>query len=262
MSTYTFSLYDGPIRNVKPKREITLYDAIALIKSDVYKSDIERLRQADNPSSRKTLKNILPYFTFSGTFTKRINDGLKKHSGLLVLDFDDMDAVVLADFKSKVVVIEWVCAAWISPSGNGLKVLVKINPKYHYESFVELEDFFEGNFSLLVDKSGKDVARACFVSCDPDVYYNPHATVYEAQPIEEPFELVQEKSVRLVKEEKQITDQFKINKDLRRVEHVVEQILTQGIDLTNGYEDWQMIAFSLASLGEGARSWFHTVSNF
>lgn len=253
MSTYTFSLYDGPIRNVKPKKEITLADAMQLIKSDTFKSDIEKLRTTENKDLRKTLKNILPYFTFSGTFTKRITDGLKKHSGLLVLDFDDMDGALLYEFKSQVSTIEWVCAAWISPSGNGLKVLVKINPKYHYESFVELEEFFEGNFSLDVDKSGKDVARACFVSWDPELYYNPNSIVYEAVPIAEPLEMVQEKSVRLVKKEKQITNQFKMNKDLRRVEHVVEQIERDQIDITdNEYDNRLIVGFALATLGEEA----------
>ena len=252
-STYKFSFYKGPIKNVKPFRDMGVKEAMDLIASDEYKAKIEALRSATNKTTKKVLKNDLPYCTFSGTFTKRLNDSIKAHSGLMVLDFDDLDDERLVELKTSFQQIEWVCACWVSPSGSGLKVLVKINPLRHLESFLELEEFFLGNFSQDIDKSGKDLARACFISWDPDLYYNPNSTVYEAQDIPEPFELEQEKSVRLIHKEEQIVNQFKVNKDLRRAEYVVHQIEQNQIDITdNDYDNRLAVGFALATLGEEA----------
>lgn len=263
MSSYRFNIYKGPIRNTKPEKVMTLYDAMELIKSDRYKEDILRLRAADNPSTRKTLKNCLPYFTFSGVFTKRSNDALKEHSGLMVLDFDDMEADRLAEFKSQVCTIEWVCAAWISPSGNGLKVLVKILHDFHAETFAALSDFFVANFSLDVDASGKDVSRACFASWDPDLYYNPNSEVFyppNPQRGDNPPDVKKiasqarnnGKGAR-ADGEIDFETQRKIAKDLARVEYVVEQIEREEVDITdNDYDNRLMVGFALATLGEKA----------
>src|SRR5690606_11201375 len=62
---------------------------------------------------------------------------------------------------------------------------------------------------------------------------------------------------RLVKEEKKITNQFKMNKDLRRVEHVVDQIERDQIDITdNDYDNRLAVGFSLATLGEEAYDYY------
>lgn len=252
-STYKFSFYKGPIKNVKPFRDMGVKEAMDLIASDEYKAKIEALRSATNKTTKKVLKNDLPYCTFSGTFTKRLNDSIKAHSGLMVLDFDELEDDRLDELKISFQQIEWVCACWVSPSGSGLKVLVKINPLRHLESFLELEEFFLGNFSQDIDKSGKDLARACFISWDADLYYNPNSIIYEAQDIPEPFELEQEKSVRLIHKEEQIVNQFKVNKDLRRAEYVVHQIEQNQIDITdNDYDNRLAVGFALATLGEEA----------
>jgi len=254
MSKYNFSYYNGPIRNVKPHKIMGLHEAIELIRSDKHKSEIEKLRATENPSTRKTLKNFLPYFTFSGVFTSRLTENLKKHSGLIVLDFDGLDLERISQLFSDFITIEFVCACWISPSGNGLKVLVKIDPDQHTQSFFELDDFFAGNFNLEIDQSGKDVARACFVSWDPNIFYNPESIVFKVQkPNKNDSKL--ERSNRAVK----VSDfppaevQFKINKDLQRVEYVVEQIERERVDITDDdYDNRLTVGFALATLGEEA----------
>jgi len=269
-NTYTFSFYPGPITKKIPKRDMGVKEAMDLIGSDTYKDAIIKLRECDNEPLRKTLKTGLPYFTFSGTFTKRLTDSLKKHSGLLVLDFDDLDIDRLDEYKEQFKSIEWVLAVWISPSGNGLKVLVKIEPHYHRDTFLWLKDFFAGNFLLDVDDSGKDVARACFVSWDPDFYFNPNSKELNAEELginKEPFELVQEKSVRVIAEEDSLVEKaklsYKLQKDLKKAEHIVKQIVERKIDITNDEYDLRMeIGFALATLGEEARELYKCVVQF
>ncbi|HLV50344.1 MAG TPA: VapE domain-containing protein, partial [Flavobacterium sp.] len=71
-------------------------------------------------------------------------------------------------------------ASFISSSGNGLKIFVKVNSvqENHKEAFLALQKFYEEFLSLPIDKSGKDVTRLCFVSYDTDLYLNENALAY------------------------------------------------------------------------------------
>lgn len=258
MSLYTFSFFKGPISNVKPSKTITLVEAMDLMKSDTYKKDIMKLRTTENNDVKKTLKNLLPYITFSGVFTKRLTEGLKQHSGLIVLDFDNLEYDRLIELFNDFRTIDFVCACWISPSGNGLKVLVKIDPDQHLQSFKELADFFVGNFNLDVDQSGKDVARACFVSCDQALYYNADSLVFEVKnPVENNSFQDNKKHSSSSESIPPVEVQFKLNKDLQRVHHVVEQIERDKIDITDDdYDNRLTIGFALATLGEQAFDYY------
>lgn len=251
MNTYNFSFYNGPISNVKPHKIMRLHEAMELIKSDKYKIDVEKLRASNNPATKSTLKKHLPYFTFSGTFTKRLNDALIKHSGLIVLDFDGLNDLQIDDYFNSFITIEWVCGCWVSPSGNGLKVLVKINPKYHLLSFNQLADFFLGNFNLDIDQSGKDVSRACFVSSYENLFYNPSSIEFPLDFSELIDENIEEFDVEV--NTRNIQSAAKVDKDLLRVQHVVEQIERDKVDITDDdYDNRLTIGFALATLGEEA----------
>jgi len=74
-----------------------------------------------------------------------------------------------------------------SPSGDGLKVFFKLNePFYDTSKYRIFYTLFAQQFALefsvhqVIDKSTSDVARACFVSYDPDVYYNGNADAINA----------------------------------------------------------------------------------
>ncbi|MFD2741941.1 MULTISPECIES: BT4734/BF3469 family protein [Sphingobacterium] len=273
MNTYKFSYYPGPIRSVVPQREITLQEAVEMIRSDRFKAEVLQIRNADNPDIRRGLKNTLPYFTFSGTFTKRIADALKSHSGLIVLDFDDIEPKKLEQLKKDFSSIDFVALVFISPSGAGLKVVVKIDGEkrfptvaaYQQQAFRSLAQFFDDNFQLAIDESGKDVPRVCFTSWDSNLYFNATSKVYPVSPdMDEALPSGDIATARAIvnsdKKESDAETQFSDNKTLLRVKHVVEQLESRNLDLTSGYDDWQLIAFSLASLGESAREYFHRVS--
>ena len=67
---------------------------------------------------------------------------------------------------------------FISPSGKGLKVLVKIprDAENHVGYFLALEKFFNSQF---FDKTSKNLSRVCYESFDPDIYINKDAEVWE-----------------------------------------------------------------------------------
>lgn len=251
-----FSFFKSGIKNKIPNKEITLERAVQLIKSDTYKEDIVRLRTSTDDHIRAVVKKGLDYFTFSGTFKKRLTDSLIKHSGLICLDFDDLHDVAFT--KEQIVLLPWVTACFVSPSGNGLKVIVKINGDHHLAAFKALE--LEFVKSIKVDPSGKDVTRACFVSWDPEIYFNPDAQEFVFEINEEPKKEVMVQTGSTHSEDMSPSKQFEHNKNLKRIEFVVEQAENNQIDLTGDYSDWQLIAFSLATLGEDGRIYWHRIS--
>jgi hypothetical protein len=78
---------------------------------------------------------------------------------------------------------EFTFASFISPSGNGLKILVKIDtPKAeHKETFLKVQAHYESLLKLEIDKSGKDLTRLCFCSWDENLYLNENAKTFETE---------------------------------------------------------------------------------
>ena len=131
----------------------------------------------------KSLKTDLPVVLWSGMFTHRKDESLHEHSGLIVLDFDHLDVVKVKPILAS---DQYVYACWISPSGDGLKVLVKIKfPERHRDHFRGLESYFEKQYNLDVDPSGVNESRACFESYDPELVKNEAAKVFTAFLTEE-----------------------------------------------------------------------------
>lgn len=140
---------------------------------------VEQIRLVEDKNQRNSLKSLLPCICFSGTFDKRNNASLRVHSGLICLDFDDTGA----EYKKVLEKDEYIYSAFVSPSGNGVKALVKIprdSRLDHYASFLALQERYPN-----IDKGCKDVARICYESYDPDIYVNEDSKVFEKQIIKE-----------------------------------------------------------------------------
>ena len=58
------------------------------IKEGATKELVKKIRLEKNKSERNELKKQLPAICFSGQFTKRADNSLSQHSGLICLDFD------------------------------------------------------------------------------------------------------------------------------------------------------------------------------
>jgi hypothetical protein len=88
---------------------------------------------------------------------------------------------------------EYTFASFISPSGNGLKILVKVNSDkdLHKEAFLKVQAYYETLLNLQIDKSGKDITRLCFYSYDSELYLNEAATVFQIVCKEDLTEYIQ-----------------------------------------------------------------------
>jgi len=130
-------------------------------------------------------KQQLPAVTWSGTFTQRANDMLIQHSGLLCADFDGLNSA-LVDIRDKLTTSPHLFGLFISPSGDGLKAVFRVlaDASKHAGSFRAVQSHVRELCGVEIDQSGKDVARLCFMSYDPEIYVNENAI--EIEPLSEP----------------------------------------------------------------------------
>jgi hypothetical protein len=108
---------------------------------------------------------------------------LADYSNCIILDIDKLTASELQNAKNLAAQSEFTYACFISPSGNGLKILVKIDtPKTeHKETFLKVQAHYESILKLEIDKSGKDVTRLCFYSWDENLYLNENASTFHTE---------------------------------------------------------------------------------
>lgn len=171
-----FSFFKAPISNIHPCRVLTLRDAYKLITGDSYKAETLRLREISDPKQARLYKaQYFDYCTFSGVFSRRSSENLVAHSELLTIDFDHVRH--LNDLYAKLLFDEYFETQLLfrSPSGDGLKWIVKCNTRVlpHGEYFHAVANYIDETYQIEIDRSGSDVARACFLCYDPAAYINP-----------------------------------------------------------------------------------------
>ena len=178
----------------------TIATILEEIKTGKYKPGIIYLRKSlaeKKEEAYNKAKKSLPAFTPSGKFVGgRKLEFLTEYSKFLILDIDKLSAADLQNAKHLANQSEFTFASFVSPSGNGLKILVKIDtPKAeHKETFLKVQAHYENILKLEIDKSGKDLTRLCFYSWDENLYLNENATVFasvvkqysHAEPVEVP----------------------------------------------------------------------------
>jgi len=171
--TPTVTLFQR-LKDTNSPEHVSVQQVLACVRDGTYKVQVEAIRAALG-DERRRLKEALPGVCFSGTFTKRANDALQTHSGLLCLDFDKVPPDELEALRSKLQEKPYTFAVFRSPSGDGLKALARIptDKERHRAYFNALAELFPS-----LDKSGKDPARLCFLSWDPELYVNLDAVEF------------------------------------------------------------------------------------
>ncbi len=155
------------------------------IREGASKELVKSIRLESDKAQRNEIKKLLPAVCFSGTFTKRRDDSISTHSGLMCLDFDGYPKKkIMLSEKEKLSKDRFVYSVFISPSGNGLKVLVKVPQDIdnHVNYFNSLENHFNSEY---FDKTCKNISRVCYESYDPLIYVNDTSSVWdEIQDVE------------------------------------------------------------------------------
>jgi len=141
-----------------------------------WQEQIEKYRQETDKSKRESLKKQFPGVTFSGVFKeRRLDRNLAYYTNIMVVDVDLKDMSM--PFKKV-----WECitntpfifCAFQSPSG-GIKALAYSNlgKEKHKVFFRGVEEYMAIEYGIIIDTSGKNPGRLCFISYDPDMYLTP-----------------------------------------------------------------------------------------
>ena len=165
------------VKNTKPVEVSNLLTIIEEIRSDKYKTIIEEIRQDENPS-KSPKKDKLPVFTPTGRFNYRSIAGLEEYNGVICLDIDNVEDPEF--LKQRAAKLNYVYAAFVTPSGQGLKVMIKTNAtsaEYKTKE-IEVSSAFQHDTGAIRDNHCKDIARIQFVSYDPNIYINENSRTF------------------------------------------------------------------------------------
>jgi hypothetical protein len=260
-----FSFFLKPVFKQIPYKTVTAEGIFKFITGD-YRGNKEATLKLQTITDKKEANKFkcenFDFACFSGTFDRKNEKGLIKHSGLICLDFDNqpnkekLREKLLADPQLTTVLL------FTSPSGTGLKWIVKIdlNQGTHLENFQAIENYIFETNHIKIDSSGKDVARPCFLPHDPECYFNQEQE-------EKYFDVNNWLPVKQITEQKTIqssrTEPGKSKGKQKTIDEVVREIETRQIDLTPTQKDWLKAGFALAvGYGESGRNYFQRICKF
>ena len=184
----SFSFFPG-VKKPEPHAQYNLEQIVKGVRENQsWKIKTERLRKlkVHNEGRYKKEKEQAFAFTPSGIFSYRNNKSLDRHAYVMSLDFDGFKTTddALA-FRDKIAQFTETVFAFLSPSGLGVKVLIRLRTPTteatHHSAWRALKDFIEKQrgFDVPPDGFAKDVSRLCFISHDPNAYYNPNPAAFD-----------------------------------------------------------------------------------
>lgn len=162
----------------------SIQDILKDIISDRYKDQVENIRyllSSGKDSEADHKKKLLTAFTVCGTFDKvRQAQYITNYNSHIIIDYDKLQIDQLVSFKKASSDIPYTLACFISPSGKGLKIIVKVDSQLqdHKAAFQEVTSYYDKILGIKSDQSGKDVSRLCFMSYDPQCFRRHNPTVF------------------------------------------------------------------------------------
>ena len=219
------------------KESLSMADFLNGIKYGTWKDLIEPIRTQEDKDKRSALKRSLPAVTVGGLFEERHQDNLIEHSGFICVDIDDFND------KTELLQDKYTYALFRSVGGNGIAIIVKVNPAKHKESYNWLQSYYFASYGISVDPSPKNVASLRFVSYDEELFINERS-IRSKTKMHKPK---RPQSAPVVLDPGQVND-------------LVSEIHNSGKNIAADYNDYLKLGFSLSSgFGEEGRQYFHAI---
>lgn len=241
----------------KTGTSILLFDELKNIKTGTYKSLILKCRAAldsNNEELYGMLKSKLPAVTFCGEFENvRKASELTVYNKLMIIDIDHISSDDLLKIKTILSNDKYILSFWESPSGRGLKCLIKIDSDYekHKPFFNSLKNYFFNNYEIELDVSGKDISRLCFSSWDENIFFNANAKVY----VDFEEEIEKKSTKKTINETKNIsllknafaTEGLNKAEDRNTIRQIIKYLTKRNLSITETHDSWLKVAFAIAS---------------
>jgi len=171
------SYFPPGINKVFSNETKTIIAIYLLIKYDQWLRDKTILLRTLSKEKQDELKRTeLEFVTFAGVFSIRRDNGLVKPSGYVCVDLDNLEN---PDSLKKQIITEcqFLALAFISPRGNGLKVVFRCNPTLNIkENYFAYSNYLMKRFKVQessIDYACAHESRACFLCHDPEAFINP-----------------------------------------------------------------------------------------
>ena len=158
------------------------HDYVAALQEHGIKSGEAKVaKKLWNEAKRDNLSAIKPM----GVFKTRKSEGVEKFNQIVHFDIDadDIAGKTVEQTFDTITKDPHLLMCFRSPSGDGLKLFFKTEgftgsaqeaiDYYKLTAFPYLEEYLLKNYGQGVDEKCRDIARNCFLSYDPKVYYNP-----------------------------------------------------------------------------------------
>ncbi len=144
-------------------------------------NEIRQLYTSGAYGEADKIKGTLQGFTCSGVFNKkRTTKNLEAYSGMLMLDLDNLQPCEVRDARSKAEGTPFTHGYFISPSGYGLKIVVKVSSDAgdHKTAYEQVKVYYEQELGHKLDKTC-DVARLTYISYDEGAFFNENSAVFQ-----------------------------------------------------------------------------------
>jgi hypothetical protein len=236
---------------------VSLIEALNDIKSGKYKSLIEQARAlyAEDKKKYKAFKDNLPVFVFGGTFNgSHALQNIINYNKIVTLDIDGLTQEKLLYLCESLSKDKFIFSHFISPSGVGIKALVKIgnDMAYHKQVFKFFKNYFVENYDTILDDSGSNPNRTCYVSYDENLYLNLDSEVFTLQG---EVETVLHKKIdkknavkQIIGNNKNLLVSFGLNNqnDRLMMQRIIKYLKKHGKSITSTHNQWYKCAYAIA----------------
>lgn len=207
----------------------------------------------------KACKSMLPVVAFCGVFKGGHSKAdLVHYNNIVIIDIDHLSEETLATVAEQLRQDKYVFAYWKSPSGQGLKGLVRISggdesrsDEHHRQAFRQLTDYFKTEYSIDIDQSGSDYSRLCYACWDEGLVGKETAGVFY---VEEPAggsvpRCTSAEKLRQSYVETATARRRKVNRktDIDNVKDIIHYLQDTDRSITYEYENWMRVAYAIAA---------------
>jgi hypothetical protein len=186
---------DDPLKKITLER---LFKGIVRPK-EAFQKQIHRLRLVRSMDTKQysRLKKALPYFVcgqFHPPHRRRENFSVIRHF-MIDLDHFEQAEKDKQEVAQQLQEDDRLLMMFTSPGGDGLKLMYQLSEQCHdaglytlfYKAFIQdLTTRFQ--LEQVIDLRTHDVTRACFMSADPEAYFNPEAKPIVLEQVFDPMD--------------------------------------------------------------------------
>lgn len=204
------SVFKDLLKSKDVPYDVSIEKVIERIRIGKSKDIIEKIRTSTDKKEIESLKKKLPCILFAGTFKERNSSSLVNHSGLMVVDFDKYpNDKIMFEHLELLKQNPYFYLLFISPSGNGIKGVLKVSNELDKETHPKVFKAFQKEFNLdYFDIVNSNIDRVCFESYDPNIFINKDAEIYNPILKDEGYSISERVPLIPINDEEKIIDKI------------------------------------------------------